>query len=1152
MYKTILLNILILISYLGFSQKLSFIFPNNNYTTADSSITFKWNYQSLIGYSYNLQISSDTTFATILADTNFIPTNICKIDTFTFNSKYYCRVRAFDGTNYTNWSNYRSFFIFSPNSINSIGLWLDADTSNITFESGKVKEWKDLSPNQNNLIQNDNSLQPLWTDSLINNKPCVSFTSANEYMDFTDSIEKVGITIYSIAKNKELTYGSYILGKSDISAVGLFFNLGNTNFKVKNNRNINFNHQNYMDFVYIKSLYDTLHYGDYWQSYFAKLQVNSEISDSVSMYGYPFICDRLGYAYWYGTYKKFNGELAELIIYYSPIKDSLNYLNEQYLRYKYAPPANLGYDIHVPYGFCDTTIDAGARFTNYLWSTGDTTQTISVNQPGQYSVTVTDIFGFESSDSLMVYYPKINQQLADTLICFGDTIKWNAGLQDTNYTFLWQDNITTDSIMPISQAGEYYVQITDSFGCVYNSDTAYISIDHYPETITLGNDTSLCAGQSLYLQTGASQTANYLWNNGDTTDYTVINTAGNYSVTATNTIGCVATDTINIQTHGQAPIIGFSYLNTCFNDITIFTDTSFTTDNSNIISWQWSFGNGDSAIQQNPAIQYNDTGTYNITLQILTDSNCTNIISKNIKINPLPTSDFNYTNPCSKDSIYFSDNSTIINDTIVSWLWIFGNGTFSSDKNSYTVFDTSQTYNISLITTTNNNCKDTVTKSILIKKSPSSNFSASNTCKNSSTIFINQTPDEGIWQVISSNWNFGDGGTSTLTNPTYSYATNDTFNVTLTTKLINGCSNTITKPIIIYDNPVSNFVTDTVLCVNSYINFIDSSKSDVPIVNRYWEFDSLFTSTAKNPQIIFADTGQYTVGLSVTSEQGCKGYSSKNIKINNTPNASFYLESLIGVTPFNVKPVIVDSLSSSYWDFGDGYFSTDNFVNHTYIDSGSFVIKLIKTNIYGCKDSSSLIIKSIVPLIDLSIYDAQYLLKNNSLTTSADLINLGTLPINKIELFLNIDNGSTIKEIWTGTLNSGQILHYDFSTIYQLPEYQDVKFECISANPVFDNYYDNNVTNNEKCLSFDNNFNLLNPYPNPADKSINFQIIVPKSDNLELSIYDNTGKIIDKYYVNANAGYNRFLYNLSNLRKGDYTLRVKYNDTEKITKFFVN
>ncbi|PIY02206.1 MAG: hypothetical protein COZ21_15370, partial [Bacteroidetes bacterium CG_4_10_14_3_um_filter_31_20] len=67
---------------------------------------------------------------------------------------------------------------------------------------------------------------------------------------------------------------------------------------------------------------------------------------------------------------KLDGDIVELLVYNRNLSDSEKTFVKTYLYYKYAPPVNLGPDITAN-GFCDTTIHAGVRFTNYVWNTGN-------------------------------------------------------------------------------------------------------------------------------------------------------------------------------------------------------------------------------------------------------------------------------------------------------------------------------------------------------------------------------------------------------------------------------------------------------------------------------------------------------------------------------------------------------------------------------------------------------------------------------------------------------------------------------------------------------------------------------------------------------------------------------------------------------------
>jgi len=1144
MNKYILTFIIFSCSLLVFSQELSPVYPLNNFITSDSLIKFTWNTTNQNGYSYDMQISTDTSFNNIVAEYNLLSDNYLDIDSFNINKKYFWRIRAFNGTNYSNWNKHVCFTIYNPNNINTIGLWLNADSSNITFESGKVKMWKDLSFNNNNLYQNDISLQPSWEDSIINNKPCISFASSLDYLIFTDTIDTLGGNLFCILKNTN-TNGSYFIGYSEYpNGGGLFVENDFARFWYNGNRHSDISFTNDTDFVLLSVKQDTTNYGNYWESYYSTNKVNLYLGDSISSYGYHFAMNWLGTTNWYGSKKQCDGYLAELIYFYSPLNDSLYYLNEQYLRYKYAPPANLGYDIHIPHGFCDTTINAGARFTNYLWSTGDTTQTITVNQPGQYSVTVTDIFGFESSDSLMVYYPTPTLQ-TDSTVCFGDTIKWNAGLQDTNYTFLWQDN-SNDSILPIFSAGNYYVQITDTNGCSYNSDTAHITIDNYPITTSLGSDDTLCAGQSLYLEVGDIETINYLWSNGDTTDYIIINSAGDYSITTTNSIGCIATDTINIQIRGYAPIPGFDYTNTCFNDNTIFTDTSTTTDNSNIISWDWNFGNGNTSIAQHPNIQYLDTGNYQVILTVTTDSACENTITKNIRITPLPIANYNNTQLCEKNDIQFTNLSTVATGNITNSLWNFGNGDTTSSENPIYTYNNYGNYTIQLQVTTDNNCKDTLIQNIEVKPSPETDFYFGATCKGEIVNFYNNTSTLVYNQVLEYLWNFGDGNNSTNENVNHLFNANDTINtVSLYAKTVNGCSYTTTKQITMHNIPVTKILAEGICQKNQITLTEDSYVINDTITSYNWQVNDQFY-TEQNPTITINDAGNAIVVLKVSSINGCIGTDTKQIPVYELPNSDFEIYPEYGIVNEITNFIPSDTLEN-IWNFGNGTISTDTIAYTIYSDSGTYTINHYTTNHYNCTDSVAKQYLVVVPRQDIAITNIETEIKNNKLYTSVNVINLGNLPIYNIEFTVNPENQSPITENWTGELLFGGVLQYTFNSIYNIAE--TPSYVCVTAN-LIGKYPDKNPIDNTKCTNENTDFELFPIYPNPTSDYINIKFGLPDKGNVDIKLIDNLGKTISLLYSQkTEKGISVIYYNLPKLNDGTYTIQVKYNNILKSMKF---
>ena len=144
----------------------------------------------------------------------------------------------------------------------------------------------------------------------------------------------------------------------------------------------------------------------------------------------------------------------------------------------------------------------------------------------------------------------------------------------------------------------------------------------------------------------------------------------------------------------------------------------------------------------------------------------------------------------------FSDESSVPGPaTIVSWDWDFGNGDSSTDSNPTYTYQTPGVYNISLTVTTSNGCADTETKPAFAQAiGPDVNFGANSLTVGDAPLTVNFT-DSTIFgaPIVAWDWDFGDGGTSNLQNPTYTYTTEDVYDVSLTVTDIDGCSRTFTR-----------------------------------------------------------------------------------------------------------------------------------------------------------------------------------------------------------------------------------------------------------------------------------------------------------------------------------------------------------------------
>ena len=199
-------------------------------------------------------------------------------------------------------------------------------------------------------------------------------------------------------------------------------------------------------------------------------------------------------------------------------------------------------------------------------------------------------------------------------------------------------------------------------------------------------------------------------------------------------------------------------------------------------------------------------------------------------------------------------------------------------------------------------------------------------------------------------WDFGDGGTSTLANPTHTYAAEGIYSVTLTITNSYG-SDSATKPnlVTVGKGPVADFMgTPQGGTLPLAVTFTDMSTGN-PTTWR-WDFGDGVTSATKNPSHTYTKAGTYGVTLTVTNPYGTStkvkaGY----ITTGMPPTADFTSGARTGPVPLSVAftDASAGRPTSWKWDFGDGTTSTQQNPSHSYTTAGSFTVTLTVSNAYG-------------------------------------------------------------------------------------------------------------------------------------------------------------------------------------------------------------
>lgn len=460
--------------------------------------------------------------------------------------------------------------------------------------------------------------------------------------------------------------------------------------------------------------------------------------------------------------------------------------------------------------------------------------------------------------------------------------------------------------------------------------------------------------------------------------------------------------------------------NGCFHNITrtsyirvlgsISTDFSFTQPSSCLapytvnfvnqsngpgnISYNWDFGNSQTSTAVHPSAIYNAPGTYTVTLNAQSDLGCTGSVQKTITINST-TTDFNApNNVCLNQPISFQNASSSFP---IRSNWDFGDGTISAQINPTKIFLTPGVYDVKLINRYIS-CTDSITKTITVNDRPVVNFSADDStfCNVPAVVqFTDLSPGALSWH-----WDFGDGGTSNLQNPSHQFNSFGNFVVSLTISTSTGCSNTLVKPIFIQiQEPEITINVPDGGCIpftytpQAIINTVD------PIATYVWnlgEPGAVF-NVQNPPPYTYNNVGSYNISLTVTTVAGC----TKTVTIPNgirtgtppTVDFSFSPNDACASTPIQFTDLTTGLVGGEViwdWDFGDGNESNQQNPSHVFADTGVLNVNLTVSN-NRCRINT---IKTIKVLPPVAYFNYQYNCATRQMTfIDSSLVDLGLAPL---------------------------------------------------------------------------------------------------------------------------------------------------------------
>jgi len=451
-------------------------------------------------------------------------------------------------------------------------------------------------------------------------------------------------------------------------------------------------------------------------------------------------------------------------------------------------------------GMLTATALGGNAPYSYLWSyqqqTNDTIQNLPV---GSYTVTITDANGCDNSFTEQITSPqqiKPNSTI-NNVSCngFNDAsviLTVQGGVAP--YSYQWNNGVT-QSLNTNLTAGIYVVTVTDANNC--SRVKAFTITEPQPILLSINPVDTICIGQQATLNaiaTGGTGAYNWLWNN-QTAASTILVTPSvttNYFVSVTDSNNCPSkTDSILVNVFPPLGIAATGNDTICAGQSAVLSSIA-NGGNGGPYFYLWSNGSDSSIVNVSPSV----TTTYTVSI---TD-NCTQIPATAmipVVVNETPLLDISPLTEkgCMPLEVQFLNNSTYPLGTIFTWN--FGDGQTNDSITPTHLYNTDGIYTVSIQAITPDNCVSNMIMPNLIEVYPlpvaSFNISPESISILHPEINISDSSLLGsIWF-----YDFGDGQTSTLQNPAYSYQDTGRFRVIQIVESEFGCRDTAKKEAIV-------------------------------------------------------------------------------------------------------------------------------------------------------------------------------------------------------------------------------------------------------------------------------------------------------------------------------------------------------------------
>ncbi len=415
-------------------------------------------------------------------------------------------------------------------------------------------------------------------------------------------------------------------------------------------------------------------------------------------------------------------------------------------------------------------------------------------------------------------------------------------------------------------------------------------------------------------------------------------------------------------------------------------------------------------------------------------------------------------------------------------------------------------------------------------------------------MFTDSSTDE-IFDIQEYNWVIGNEEFTTQ-NPTYLFSTPGFYPVQLTVKSDTGCENTTSKIITIDSLPEANF-TYSSACIGDSVTFSSNSSvnSDM-IVNYQWNFLGIGIKEGKEVKVLYNQVSDESAQLTVTTQKGCKASKTSTIYVNDKPTANFSVNTTFGAIPLEIKTTNLSSTSQKfYWTFDENTNSSEISPTHVYTELGNYTVQLVAESTLGCKDTLRKEIEVVDLYIDVILHSINVLEnEKGQWEIILDVENKSTFTLDSTAIEISLGGDITLFETMPAFAPEERQKFYTLGFTLTKEKAQKLDFICAELIPSIKNVKENNLLDNEKCISLQSDFEINNAYPNPTQDDVTIEYFLPTEGLVTVTLYNSIGDLFFTTNSTKSEGTHTQIIDLSTLPDGLYMAVLKFNGKEIVYK----